>query len=84
MIFGGIPYYLKHWDGRYGLSQNIDKIVFKEDAPLKNELNNLYASLFSNSSQVIEAVRALGGKSKGNLRRGHVPQDGKCGVLLPA
>ena len=68
MIFGGIPYYLKHWDGRYGLSHNIDRIVFKEDAPLKNEFNNLYASLFSHSSQYIEVVRALGIKSKGLLR----------------
>jgi len=68
MIFGGIPYYLKHWDGRYSLSQNIDRIVFKEDAPLKNEFSNLFASLFSNSSHYIEVVRALGGKLKGLLR----------------
>jgi AAA+ ATPase superfamily predicted ATPase len=68
MVFGGIPFYLKHWDGRYGLPQNIDRIVFKEDAPLKNEFSNLYASLFSNSSQYIEVVRALGGKLKGLSR----------------
>jgi len=68
MIFGGIPYYLKHWDGRYGLSQNVDRIVFKEDAPLKNEFNNLYASLFSNSLQYIEVVRALSGKQRGLSR----------------
>ena len=68
MVFGGIPYYLKHWDGRYGLPQNIDRIVFKEDAPLKNEFSNLYASLFSNSSQYVEVVRALSGKSQGLLR----------------
>ena len=68
MIFGGIPYYLKHWDGRYSLPQNVDRIVFKEDAPLKNEFNNLYASLFSNSSQYIEVVRALCEKSKGLSR----------------
>ena len=59
MIFGGIPYYLKHWDGRYSLPQNVDRIVFKEDAPLKNEFNNLYSSLFSNSAQYIEVVKAL-------------------------
>jgi len=68
MIFGGIPYYLKHWDGRYSLPQNVDRIVFKEDAPLKNEFYNLYASLFSNSSQYIEVVKALSGKSKGLSR----------------
>ena len=68
MIFGGIPYYLKHWDGRYSLPQNIDRIVFKEDAPLKNEFNNLYTSLFSNSPQYTEVVRALATKTKGLLR----------------
>ena len=68
MIFGGIPYYLKHWDGRYGLSQNIDRIVFKEDAPLKNEYYNLYASLFCNSAQYIEVVSALSGKARGLSR----------------
>jgi hypothetical protein len=35
---------------------------------MKNEFNNLYASLFSNSSQYIEVVRALSGKSKGLSR----------------
>jgi hypothetical protein len=68
MIFGGIPYYLNHWDSRYSLPQNVDRIVFKEDALLKNEFNNLYASLFNNSSQYIEVVRALSGKSKGLSR----------------
>jgi len=68
MIFGGIPYYLKHWDGRYSLPQNVDRIIFKEEAPLKNEFSNLYASQFSNSSQYIEVVKALSGKSKGLSR----------------
>jgi hypothetical protein len=35
---------------------------------MKNEFNNLYASLFSNSSQYIEVVRALSGKSRGLSR----------------
>jgi len=68
MIFGGIPYYLKYWDGRYSLPQNVDKIIFKKEAPLSHEFNNLYASLFSNSSQYIEVIRALGKKSKGLSR----------------
>ena len=68
MIFGGVPYYLKHWEGRYSLPQNVDRIVFRDDAPLKNEFNNLYASLFSNSSQYVEVIRAISGKSKGLSR----------------
>jgi hypothetical protein len=68
MIFGGVPYYLKYWDGRYSLPQNVDKIIFRKEAPLCNEFNNLYASLFSNSSQYIEVIRALGKKRKGLSR----------------
>jgi len=68
MIFGGIPYYLKYWDGRYSLPQNIDKIIFRNEAPLSNEFNNLYASLFSNSLQYFEVIRALGKKNKGLSR----------------
>ena len=68
MIFGGIPYYLKYWDGRFSLPQNIDMIIFREDAPLKNEFYNLYASLFSNTSQYVEVIKALGEKSRGLSR----------------
>ena len=68
MIFGGIPYYIKYWDGRFSLPQNVDRIVFKEDAPLKNEFSNLYASLFDNSSRYIEVVKALCGKPMGLSR----------------
>ncbi|MCL2756900.1 MAG: ATP-binding protein [Coriobacteriia bacterium] len=68
MIFGGIPYYLSYWDGRYGLSQNVDRIVFKEDAPLKDEFINLYASLFASSVQYIDVIKALSVRSRGLSR----------------
>jgi AAA+ ATPase superfamily predicted ATPase len=68
MIFGGIPYYLSYWDKRYSLPQNVDKIVFAEAAPLKDEFKNLYSSLFNNSAQYVEVVKALSTKSKGLTR----------------
>ncbi|MCL2249589.1 MAG: ATP-binding protein [Oscillospiraceae bacterium] len=68
MIFGGIPYYLRYWDGRWSLPQNVDRIVFRDDAPLKNEFENMYASLFKNSAQYIDVVKALSTKSKGLFR----------------
>ncbi|MDR0874579.1 MAG: AAA family ATPase [Clostridiales Family XIII bacterium] len=68
MIFGGIPYYLSYWDKRYGLPQNVDRIVFHEDAPLKYEFENLYASLFKNSEYYLEAIAALSEKAKGLSR----------------
>ncbi|MCL2825943.1 MAG: AAA family ATPase [Eggerthellaceae bacterium] len=68
MVFGGVPYYLSYWEARYSLPQNIDRIVFREDAPLKDEFNNLYSSLFRNSAQYTEVIKALSMKSKGLSR----------------
>jgi AAA+ ATPase superfamily predicted ATPase len=68
MIFGGIPYYLKYLDKRYSLSQNVDRILFRKDAPLKDEFSNLYASLFQNAERYEEVVSALGKKAKGLTR----------------
>jgi AAA+ ATPase superfamily predicted ATPase len=68
MIFGGIPYYLSYWDGRYGLPQNVDRIVFYEDAPLRYEFESLFASLFNNSEIYAAAVDALSKKGIGLTR----------------
>ncbi|GHU64301.1 hypothetical protein AGMMS49983_09720 [Clostridia bacterium] len=48
MVFGGILYYLNDWDGRYGLPQNMDRIIFHEDAPLKDEFESDYAEKLRN------------------------------------
>jgi AAA+ ATPase superfamily predicted ATPase len=68
MIFGGIPYYLRYWDGQYGLPQNIDRIVFRENAPLKDEFALLYDSLFKSPDRHIEIIAALGRRKKGLTR----------------
>jgi len=68
MVLGGIPYYLDYLDQNHSLAQNIDQMVFAEDAPLKNEFTELFHSLFSNSELYIAAVTALGQKKKGLLR----------------
>jgi AAA+ ATPase superfamily predicted ATPase len=76
MVFGGIPYYLDYFDGRYSLATNIDRIVFDQDAPLRDEFNELYASLFKNSNDYIRVVRALGEKKKGLARNEIVEASG--------
>jgi AAA+ ATPase superfamily predicted ATPase len=68
MIFGGIPYYLKYIEKKFSLSQNIDRMLFYEDAPLKDEFSILYSSLFQNTEKYEEVVRALGSKKKGLKR----------------
>ena len=69
MIMGGIPYYLSKIDSSLSVAQNIDNIFFKENAELKNEFHNLYASLFKNCTDYIKIVEALSIKTKGLSRK---------------
>jgi AAA+ ATPase superfamily predicted ATPase len=68
MVFGGIPYYLRQLNGAYSLTQNIDRLLFAADAPLRDEFTNLYASLFKNSESYTEVIKALSKKAKGLTR----------------
>jgi AAA+ ATPase superfamily predicted ATPase len=68
MIFGGVPYYLSYLDGRYSLAQNVDRMLFYKDAPLEDEFESLYASLFKDSDRYIQIVTALSKKTKGLTR----------------
>ncbi|MDR2570578.1 MAG: ATP-binding protein, partial [Oscillospiraceae bacterium] len=68
MVFGGIPFYLNMFDKSLGLTQNIDKLLFTENAPLKNEFNEVYRSLFRSSDRHINIVIALS-KTKAGMTR---------------
>lgn len=68
MILGGIPYYLKMLDPRYSLAQNVDELFFNESAILDDEFENLFASLFNNSTDYVKIVEALAQKKSGYTR----------------
>ena len=68
MIFGGIPYYLSLMQKQYGLAQNVDSLCFAEKGMLRNEFENLYASLFRNYDSHVKIVEALSKKVKGMTR----------------
>lgn len=68
MIMGGIPYYLKLLDRKLSLSQNVDRLFFKDAALLHDEFENLYASLFRNSKDYIKIVEILSKKKTGYTR----------------
>ena len=67
-VFGGIPYYLSMFDAGLGPTQNIDKLLFEENAPLGEEYNELYHSLFSEPERVFAIVEALARKRNGMTR----------------
>ena len=56
MILGGVPYYWSLLKKGKSLPQNIDDLLFKENAPLQNEYDNLYRALFDKPAQYIKIV----------------------------
>jgi AAA+ ATPase superfamily predicted ATPase len=68
MIFGGIPYYLDLFDESLSLPQNVDRLLFADNAVLANEFQDLYASLFKHFEQHILISEALYTKRSGLTR----------------
>ena len=69
MALGGIPFYMSMMDKSKSVSQNIDYLFFANNAPLKEEFNDLYKALFRNSTPHIDVVTALATKNKGLTRQ---------------
>lgn len=65
MIMGGVPYYLDMIDPHLPLRRNIDDLFFREKAPLKEEYNFLFRSLFKDSHIYHRVVETLAKTGKG-------------------
>lgn len=68
MAMGGIPFYLDQVDTGLSAAQNINNICFAPTGLLRNEFNNLYASLFKKADKYVAIIEALAGKLKGLTR----------------
>jgi len=68
MVFGGIPYYMSMFEKGLGLTQNVDRLIYVQNAPLKNEFNEVYRSLFRASDRHIKIVTELS-KTKSGMTR---------------
>jgi AAA+ ATPase superfamily predicted ATPase len=68
MVFGGIPFYLDLFEPGFSVVQNVDAICFSQTAPLRDEFNELYASLFEHEHNHIQIVKALASKRAGLTR----------------
>lgn len=69
MALGGIPYYWSHIKKGKSAAQAIDELCFAENAILKDEYQNLYASLFKNSEGHELIVKTLSKKTIGLSRK---------------
>ncbi|MEE3468630.1 MAG: ATP-binding protein [Eubacterium sp.] len=68
MVFGGVPYYWTFLEKGLSLPQNIDRILFAEDALLKDEFRYLFASIFKNPTDHIRIIETLAKKRVGLTR----------------
>lgn len=76
MIVGGVPFYWGFLQKGLSLSQNIDRIMFSADAPLKDEFKYLYASVFRKPEQYIKIIETLGLKKIGMSREELIEESG--------
>ena len=76
MAVGGIPYYLGYFQRRLSLAQNIDALFFAENAPLRDEFDRLFSSLFANPDIMRTIVRAVGTKNRGLTRKELIAKTG--------
>jgi len=68
MAFGGVPYYLKQAEPGFSAAQIIDRACFTKDGSLRNEFEQLYASLFDESHYHSKVVALLAKTRKGLTR----------------
>lgn len=68
MTVGGIPYYLNYFEKDQSVSQNIQAIFFDRTAPLRDEFDRLFFSLFTNPEVMKSLVTALASKNRGLTR----------------
>ena len=65
MALGGIPYYLGYVSTKETAQQNIQRIFFEKNAPLKDEYDKLFESLFENAKAFKELVFLISQKNIG-------------------
>jgi len=68
MSLGGIPYYWRYLKRGLSLAQNLDGLFFAADAPLADEFDELYSSLFKDAVTYKKVVTALSRRKAGLTR----------------
>jgi AAA+ ATPase superfamily predicted ATPase len=76
MCFGGVPFYLSHFNKDLSVSQNINQLCFSENALLQSEYGLLYQSLFDNPDNHLAVLEAIATKKKGILRAEIIKRSG--------
>ena len=68
MVLGGTPLYLQLLERSLSLSQNVDNLFFRQNAPLQREYDFLFRSLFDEATLYRQVVETLAHKAMGMTR----------------
>lgn len=68
MALGGVPHYLNYVEKGRTADENIQKIFFEENSPLREEFKKLFDSLFNDAETYIELIKIIGAKRSGVTR----------------
>lgn len=68
MAMGGVPYYLKYAEPGFTAPQIIEMVFFDKNAPLKDEFNLLFNSLFDDAAAYKELIELIAQKRTGTSR----------------
>jgi AAA+ ATPase superfamily predicted ATPase len=82
MALGGVPYYMNLLNPQQSLAQNIERLFFAKNAPMREEFDELFNALYTHADKYIDVINALSGSKKGLLRAEIVEQTGQSGGRL--
>lgn len=82
MAMGGVPYYMSLLNPEESLAQNIDRLFFAKNAPMREEFDELFNALFRDANIYISVMTALSGKREGMLREDIIKQTGTSGGTI--
>ena len=82
MAMGGVPYYMSLLNPAQSLAQNIDRLFFAKNAPMREEFEELFNALFSHAEAYIAVMKALSGNKEGLLRSEIMEKTGLSGGQL--
>ena len=68
MAMGGVPYYLGLLNPEQSLAQNIDRLFFAKNAPMREEFDELFNALFAHADKYLTIMKVLSAQKKGLLR----------------
>ncbi len=82
MAMGGVPYYLTLLNPVKSLAQNIDRLFFSKNAPMREEFEELFNALFNQADKYIDIMKVLSEHRSGMLRAEIAEKTGQSGGSL--